>query len=235
MTDSAVTPMTAASAFDGTELMYLVQGGADRKGLISALKTYLKSIDLPTYIVNKWYPACLRGSVSAGGTTYATNAQYMTPFEIRDTVTIGALGLRTVVAGSSNVQLAIYASDPLQVDRPGALLGNTGNIANNGAAGFYSGALGANVQLTPGIYWAALQCNDTTMTAIIVGNSSEGISWLLGSATGGTAINTNGAQLTGVTVSSTFGTWSSDLHGATFTELTSARAPLLGLQPASVP
>ena len=43
MANTAVANMTAASAFDGTELLYVVQGGADRKGTTAQAKTFANS------------------------------------------------------------------------------------------------------------------------------------------------------------------------------------------------
>lgn len=42
--NSTVTAMTAASAFGGTELLYVVQGAADRKGTPAQMATYVYSL-----------------------------------------------------------------------------------------------------------------------------------------------------------------------------------------------
>src|SRR5689334_17320941 len=42
--DSTVTALTAASALGGTELVYVVQGGADRKATPAQIDTYVRSL-----------------------------------------------------------------------------------------------------------------------------------------------------------------------------------------------
>lgn len=191
--------------------------------------------EAPGYIANNWYLAALIGSQPSGGGALSVTTQYMAPFILRQRLTIGSLGIRTVTPGTSNVQLALYANDSSPVNRPGTLLQNTGNIANNGVAGFYPGVLGASIQLDPGIYWSAIQCNDTTCAPESLLASSSSFEILFGSASGGGAIgNGAGAQTIGVTIPSTFGTWAS-AQGATFTELVSGRGPAVAYQIVSVP
>ncbi|SIO38572.1 hypothetical protein SAMN05443247_04695 [Bradyrhizobium erythrophlei] len=43
-TNSTVSAMTAASALGGTELLYVVQGGADRKGTPAQIATYIEGL-----------------------------------------------------------------------------------------------------------------------------------------------------------------------------------------------
>ena len=42
--NSTVSAMTAASALSGTELLYVVQGGADRKGTPAQFATYIEGL-----------------------------------------------------------------------------------------------------------------------------------------------------------------------------------------------
>lgn len=189
----------------------------------------------PQLVAGNWLLGALLGTVSVAGLAMGVTTQYMVPFAVYDTVTVSDLGIRTTTPGSSNIQLGLYASQTgANANRPGALLGNTGNIANNGSAGFYSGALGANVQLTPGIYWLAVQCNDTTCILLSGTNTSTSFEIIMGSSTGAGAIGAAGAQTNGVTVPCVFGTWATAV-GQTFTEQTNARDPFVAYKVASIP
>lgn len=189
----------------------------------------------PQIVAGNWYLGTLPGTLSVAGLTMSVTVQYMVPFVVYDTITVSELGIRTTTPGSSNVQLGLYASQTgANANRPGALLGNTGNIANNGSAGFYSAALGANVQLTPGVYWLAVQGNDTTFVLLSGTNTSTSFEVMMGSSTGAGAIGGAGAQTNGLTVPSVFGTWATAV-GATFTEQTNTRDPLIAYKILSIP
>lgn len=274
MADSTVTALAAASALDGSELFYTVQGAADKKAtgtqiktlatdfsalsaaaaasdtdtlvvnqgagnlkqLFSAIKTWIKSWVYPNgYVSGNWHLGAMLGTTSVVGLAMSVTVQYMMPFQVFQTITVSDLGIRTTTAGTSNIQLGLYASGTgATANRPAALLSNTASFVNNGAAGFYSAALGANQQLTPGIYWLAVQCNDTTAILLSGANTGTSFEILMGSSTGAGAIGAATAQTNGVTIPSTFGTWATAV-GATFTEQTNARDPLVAFKIASIP
>lgn len=244
MADTKTSAETAASALTGVELIRGVQSGSNVKITPAQILTYAlangagggggsSAFDSPTYIANNWYFAGLPGTLTTGS-TLVTTTQYMYPFYVRQTVTVNALGLRTTTAGTSNVQLGLYANDASPVNRPGALLSNTASIVNTGAAGFYSGALGVNQQLTAGVYWVALQTGDATMvTAALIATNSAFTS-IMGSTNGAVAVGGIGGQAAGVSMTSVFGTWNT-AHGATFTELNASRTGGFAFQVVSVP
>lgn len=199
----------------------------------AAVWEIILSADHPGYIASNWYLAMLPGIALQTGGTLSITVTYLAPFLLKQRCTISNLGVRTTTAGSSNLQLALYNNDTSPVNRPGTLIDKTGNIANNGVAGFYSGALGGNQQLEAGLYWTALQCNDTScimVTAAPLGSQYEST---MGSSAGATVIGIAAGQTVGLTVAGTYGVWGT-LHGATFTEV-AARSPAITFQVNSIP
>ncbi len=65
MADSALAALTTASALDGTEPFYTVQGAADRKVLGSQIKTYIFTTAVPLNVLS---------ASSTGGLGYGTGA-----------------------------------------------------------------------------------------------------------------------------------------------------------------
>lgn len=186
------------------------------------------------YVAANWYLGTLP-IITIAGLSSSVTQQIMIPFVVRQTITVQALGIRITTPGTTNIQLGIYASDAgATLNRPGALLANTGNIPNTGAPGFYSAALLANVQLTPGIYWLAYQCNDTTCLVMSASASSTSFQVFVGSTTGANVIGPAAAEMVSLSIPSTFGTWLTAV-GAVFTEQTTSRATLIAFQVLSSP
>lgn len=82
---------------------------------------------------------------------------FLVPIQVPFTLTIDTLG--TIARNTGfNIRMAIYDDNG---DTPvgGALLGETG-IINVAATGKVEGAI-TSVQLTPGLYWLAIQGDDT--------------------------------------------------------------------------
>lgn len=179
--------------------------------------------DSPGFIVGNWYYGGMPGQRLVTGGAVNNTTQYMYPFLVRERCTIDQLAMRMTTPGTTNIQMALYASDPALINRPGALLSSTGSIVSTGAAGMLSGALAAPVQLDPGIYWYGFQTGDNTILGMGIEATGTGYSSSMGSSTSGGALGNLSAMTIGVTVVSVFGTWATAV-GATFTENVSPRS-----------
>lgn len=191
----------------------------------------------PGYVANNWYlPTPYSGALAAGGAVGNGTIRFI-PFIPPQTMTISTLGIRTATAGSTNVQLAIYASQTTAGagKRPtGSALSTTASIVNTGANTSINAALGANVQVTAGTtYFLALNCNDGTMTAQATSASSMLLAVLLGSATQGTAVGT-AVAITHLSFASAFNSWP-DMTSNSCTEVTSNAYGLIQFKVASIP
>ena len=178
-------------------------------------------------VSNRWYQA-FRGEVQGFGGSGVANQIACYFAVVPRLVTIKTLGFYNNVAGSTNVQMAIYANDTT-TGRPAALIGNTGSVSN-GTTGTHSGAMAANKQVGPGgadggrEVWFCSNMNDSTATYGTVTNTNSSQAAVIGSATLGEVLVANdhivgvvcsGANCNGG--SSTFGTWPASLAGSTWT------------------
>jgi len=168
----------------------------------------------------------------------STGYVYFSPIYVPKTITIEALGAKVLTVGTSTLQLAIYASDPATGLPTGAALTSTGNIADT-AVGPVSTSLSSNVRLFPGIYWAAIQANDATVTVMVPWSSDVTLAAFAGASSIGTlTASTNGAAVlnslavTGVT----YGTWPTVSPTSSYNYYQNAsRGVMLFFQVASVP
>lgn len=185
----------------------------------------------PKFLATQWYWSAA-ATLGASGLSNSTTTRY-TPFYIDQAVTISDLGTRVnTLSGGGNFCIGIYANDPT-TNRPGVLLGQTGNIST-GSAGAVSGALSANVQLTPGLYWFAFQVDNATANFQGI-NSTNSFSGFMGGATSIANLN-NGSTTVGphLTSTSTYGTFA---NNPTITESVSGSLLpyLVAFKVASVP
>lgn len=178
--------------------------------------------DHPGYVSGRFYLTLNTGA------TYSTAALSsgtirLTPFLIKERVTISEMGVRvTTLAASSNIQAAIYNTHPT-TKRPTTLVGNTASMAGTAAAVVTAAISQGNQTLDPGWYWFAANSD----AAPIVQGAAAGapaIPSLHGSTTQTTVIGSSGT-LNYLTTTATFGTWG-DLTSATFTEATNSGAPV---------
>ena len=133
----------------------------------------------PGYVSSRWYmmpgvPAVTTASA------LAANTIYFVAFPIYSPMTIKALGARINTASAGgNLQLAIYAS--LNGQPNGAPLASTSSISTT-SAGNVSATLGSPVTLNPGVYWAAVTADNSTVAMQGVNGASPLTSWLVGAA-----------------------------------------------------
>lgn len=110
----------------------------------------------PQYVAGYYYPTLI-GPGGQNSTNQGTTTTVYTPFYVAATITISELGARIGgVSAGANTCFGIYANNPATNQPTGAVLAQTGNISLTTAATI-TAALGANVQLTPGIWWIANQ------------------------------------------------------------------------------
>jgi hypothetical protein len=204
----------------------------------------------PGYISSDWYTSPTWATYATGNATGAANRIVCKYGYVPRTVTIGALGARVTTAGTTNFQLAIYASSG---GRPGALLSSTGNMLTTGT-GVITAALAANKQVGPNgsdtgrDVWWCMNVNDTTTAFMAEAAATNSQNADVGSATAsdlipsGTASSINGIHCAGANCnggSSTFGSWPASLTGSTWTAMSAGTTgntwPVMIYQAASVP
>lgn len=187
-------------------------------------------VPLP-YISGRWFRADQgRG---AAGAVRASGTAYFAPLIMDNTITISTLGTGvSTLSASGNFRLAIYANNESTARPTGSALANTNNIST-AATGTLTGALVANVQLTPNVYWCGLQIDNAVAITDSVDSVFSYMSLIAGGANASGACRV-GTLLTGLTTALTFGTWG-DLTSATWTEITLATPPSFGFLVASIP
>jgi len=104
------------------------------------------SIDHPGYISGQAYTVAY--STNSSSAVVADTA-YAVRWNVKQRVTIASLGVRIDTATAGNVKMAIYAND---AGVPGGKIAET-VAGSTGSAATVSLGFGANVTLSPGIYW----------------------------------------------------------------------------------
>ena len=197
-------------------IQYL-EGGGGSSGLPVATS--------PLYVAGRWYPV---SPVITGGVAAASGTVRMCPFVLRQSVTVSDLGARVTIVGGGSFQLAIYANNAATMRPTGAVLARTGDILSTSLAAVSGDITGANVLLTAGVYWAAVNVDGASAAAAFTGPttiSSFGAG-LVGSETIANVAATATSVLLNLTTPLAYNTWS-DLTAATFTEVTTVVAPSL--------
>ncbi|QIG69036.1 hypothetical protein EVB78_002 [Rhizobium phage RHph_N1_15] len=186
----------------------------------------------PAYAVGRWYPAFLIGTVTTG-TAVTANKIRMLPFIVPVDITISDLAVRVATAAAAgNVQVAIYAADA-NGDPTGAALAKTGNLSTATASSDVSLPLAAPVALKAGLYFMAVNADNSTAQLQTVGQSNNNMACLIGvSALADLSPGGNNNSEAPLSIDQTFGTWP-DLTGATFTRVTSNNTALIRFKIAS--
>jgi len=174
--------------------------------------------DHPGYISGNWYHGNIGMSLAAGS-ALAANAIRSIPFVLKSRVTISQLAARiTTAAAAGNLQLAIYANNPLTGTPTGPALATTAS-QSTAATGPFTLPLLANATLEAGVYWLAANADNSTVVCqayaaaqVVAGFlvGSPNLTDITGAATTAALVMSLGAQ--------TFGTWP-DLTGQTFTRV----------------
>lgn len=153
------------------------------------------------YVSGNWYPAVLNSFLPAAGATITNAITRLYPFQVRHAVSVTDLGARvTTISAAGNFRVGIYANDPA-TNKATVCLGSVGGLST-GTAAVVSGTLASAVSLSPGAYWGALQCDNSTAVFQALSTAYGAVSVLLGDAALATAnpTATTGLSCTGAAV-----------------------------------
>jgi hypothetical protein len=216
--NTKISALPAASALAGVEILPAVQSGADVGVSSSQLAAFASG--LPGWVGSNWYMPYGVWSLAVGG-ALAANSIRLVPFVVPSPMSVKGLGARITTAGSSNIQLALYANNGSTGRPTGSALASTGSLANTVAAQV-SAAVGP-VLLSPGVYWMAVNSGDATVIMLAPNLNNPLASALAGSATLANINTSSNNTALFLSTPQTFGTWPS-LTGASFTENTPSGA-----------
>lgn len=185
----------------------------------------------PGYIVGNWYTQLEATITSSGGAPGAGSIRLYPAF-LKERVTINALGIRVnTLSAGGNVQAAIYATNSATGKPTGTPLVSTTSMST-AAAGNVNATV--SVQLEPGMYWWASNCDNGTAVFESLSNGGPMMSALIGSTTQSSVLQSGGG-LNGLSVAQTFGTWP-DLTSGSFAEvIASSTVPIIQFKIGSVP
>jgi hypothetical protein len=181
------------------------------------------SLTPPAYVAGRWYlPPTYSGAVSPGLAFGTANVLRMHPVLITRPVTISELACNVSTADSGKfIQLGIYNSSPTTL-YPTTLVDKTASITLTGTGIKSAAVSGGTVTLPIGLYWFTVNSDSTLVVCIRYATGVPFGSIVIGSTTATTAL-ANGGTVMGLTTPDTFGTWTADITGNTFTELTSSQ------------
>ncbi len=156
------------------------------------------------FLANNFYASVnvSTNTTPVGSTTVTRYCPFFVPY----TITISQIGARVIATNAGNFKMGIYANSASTNQPTGSVLDNTGNLSCASAA-TVMGALGANLQLTPGIYWFAFQVDNTAVTFHSIGGGNSCYGYLVGANTAADLIFTATATLTWSTSGTTYGTF----------------------------
>jgi hypothetical protein len=193
---------------------------------VDDIKNYTN--EFPGYIVGNWYMPTIG---VGGGAAPGAGSIRLYPGYIKQLVTINSLGFR-ISTGSAggNVQAAIYANNPATGRPIGNPLASTASMSTTS-----TGSVNATVsiQLQPGLYWWASNCDNGTAVFVSASGAFSPLSFMIGNSAQAVDL-TAVAGFVGTSVTQTFGTWP-DLTSASFSDFTSNSAPIVQFKVGSVP
>jgi hypothetical protein len=175
-------------------------------------------------IAGKWYIPRDHASFGASNAVASTTLVVLTPFFINQPQTVNGLGTRIFTAGTTNVQVSVYAASSTTNLPTGLPLITTANIDDT-ATGPATISTSPDVQLPSGMYWGAVEAGDVTV--VLTGPTANIVSTYIGTITAGPS-----SCITAP--SAGFGTWP-DLTAATFTYLSASKCGIISYRNGSVP
>lgn len=202
----------------------------------AAVWVKVDNTDFFGYVANNWYALVPPGAATQAGGSVAATTIYLTPFVIKQRVTISQLGLAITTGSSGKIQAALYNSTSSLL--PGTLIDHSGDMSTTTGTVNVTSNLGSSQQLNPGLYFSAVcQDNSSAKFATMPINGMWGSS-VLGNSNIATVVNPAGTSgvsgyqtTTGVTL---YSTWP-DLTAASFTAGVASRYPVVAGLIASVP
>ena len=190
------------------------------------------SADFFGYVAGRWYiPYGV--SSAASGTPPGAGTMRLFPWVNKQRATLAAIGLRvTTVSAGGNAQAALYAAAPGTKSPTGTPLVMTPSMSTATAAAVN---VAVSVQIDPGLYWYATNCDNGTAAFASLSNGSLATQQILGAASEAGVVGITSGSLS-FQYSQTFGIWP-DMTGVTLTEMVSNAiiAPLVHFSIGSVP
>lgn len=208
------------------------------QGLIDKFDVAFAHFDHPGYVAGRRYPLAYPGTISGGAQAPGANSIKLFPFQVFDTVTIDQIRVRVSAVGAGgNVQAAIYAMDYTKIAPTGNPLLTTGNISTSAQQVV---PVAASLQLTPGWYWGATNCDNGSAVFPVMNVGSSFLGYVLGSVVDNDLLTSQ--TFAGYSLTQTFGSWpnltgSSPASGSSplLSEVTSASIPVFSVEIGSVP
>lgn len=191
-----------------------------------------RSLIHPGYVAARWYwpPRAVLGA----GTALVANTIRLNPIILAQAITVSDLAAKIVtVSAGGNFQIAIYASDPTTKMPTGSALAVTGNISTATAAVISADITGADVALPTGLYWLAVNADNSVVVLNGQGTTALATSFI-GTATLANLSGAVNAAPNPLTIAQTFGTWPS-LTSASFTEAPGTAETAVAFKVSSVP
>lgn len=193
MANTAISGFTTAAPTDNDVVPFAQSpfgAGTNRKFTLSGLATYLKTAlgsyfsgGGPNYVSGTWYNPHGPNAVNVNGQPAAAAGDIaFLPISVPAPITIKAMGVRvqTVSAGGL-IALGIYANNPTANKPTGTPLTSvTGLSTTTGTA--VSANLATPLTLQPGIYWLAIQADNTVATLAVPSNTTSTGGYLVGSS-----------------------------------------------------
>lgn len=165
-------------------------------------------------IVGRWYSPVPTGS--QGGSAIPANTIIFQPFVVAKAITVSDLGvLVTTAQAAGNVQVAIYA-DGGAAKPTGNALAVTASMTTAVVTGVQADITGANVALAPGLYWMAVNQDNSSSAFSTVGAALHHFSYLVGGSTLNDLFGAATSYAMRLTLAQTFGTWP-DVTASSFT------------------
>lgn len=228
MPDTKISALTDGVSVVGTDRFPVSRSGANRYLTADYIRAYVGIV--PVYVSGRWYlPDTTSGTLAAGSAFGTANVLRLCPGFISRAVTIAELACNATTADAGqNIQLGIYASSSTTA-YPTTLVAKTASITLTGTGVKSASITGGNVVLQPGLYWFAA---NSSGTAVVCARYATGLpfgSISIGSTTAGNVVS-NGVTIMGLTTPDTFGTWTADITGNVFTELTGSQFAAIAMK-----
>jgi hypothetical protein len=161
MADTKTSDEVAAAALDGTELIRIVQGGANKKATPAQLATFVSFNTIVKGVTQNRRHGGATNATNLGTGAATINVYRAFPVNIRQAVTVDLLGIEITTGTTGKMRVLIHSD---LNGYPGALLAESGELTVVAPAVYEGFAGGGNITLAPGLYWFVLW-TDTANTA----------------------------------------------------------------------
>lgn len=164
------------------------------------------SLFQPPYVAGRWYASSDEVTAPGGTIAPGLNTLRLCVVSIPRPITISDIGSRiTTLSIAGNIQLGLYAADPV-TNLPSSLpIATTANIATDSVGAVSADIAGADVMLVPGLYWFGVMADNAV---VVVAGSAPGVP-RMARFVGSTTLANVASNVPGITYTSavTYGTW----------------------------